>query len=110
MALPVKDSAGFDDQARCMNLTGDSSFRLYFDSPLGKNDAVESPRNHNVISLDLAFYSSAFAQHKSVARDNGSLHLSFHAKGSRKFESSLQADGFIQEAGPFTGFWGPGTF
>ena len=110
MALPVENSAGLDDQARRMNLTGDGTFSLYFDPPLGKNDAVESPRNHNVISLDLAFYSSAFAQHQRVAGDNGSLYLPFHAKRARKLESSLQTDGFIQEAGPFAGFGRAGTF
>src|SRR5882762_817602 len=101
MAAPVKNSAGLNHQARRMNFAGNHTLCLDFDSSLGKDDAIEFACNDHAIPFNLAFHLSAFTQNQAVAGQQISLHLGVNSKYPRRFESSLKANAFVEEACKF---------
>ncbi len=87
-----------------MNFARDHAPRLYLDPTLGKYYAIKFARDDHMISFDLTFHASAFAQDQAVAGQQVSLHLSVNPKYARGFEGSLTANAFIEEAREFAAF------
>ena len=76
--------------------------------PASKNNAVESARDHDVVSFDLPLHPRALAQHQRLAGDDRSLDFPFDSKRPRKLQRALHANGLIEKAGPLAGFGGAG--
>ena len=101
MALPVKDSAGLNYQAGCVNLSGYNSLRLNLYSSLGKDDSVEAPGDHYVIAFDLSLDPGAVSQQECLAGDNRPLDLRLQPKCAAELKGAFQANGFVNKAGPY---------
>ena len=106
MAMPIEDSARLDDQAGCVNLPGHDALGLNLHAAFGKNDPIESSRDDHVIAFDLPFHAGTLTEHQGLRRDDRSLHLRFQAERAAKFQGAFQANGFVEKAGPNTGFSG----
>jgi hypothetical protein len=74
---------------------------LYLHPALGKDNPVEFPGNHHVISLNLPFHASPFAEDQTVAGDYVSFYMRVDAKHPGGFERPLEANTFVKEAGKF---------
>jgi hypothetical protein len=61
MAPPVKNASGIDHHAWRVNFTRDHAFCFDLDASLCENHAIEAPRNHHAIALDLSFNFGSFA-------------------------------------------------
>src|SRR6478672_11860956 len=75
VATSIKNSAGIDDQAWRVNFSGDYTFGLDFDAPLGKNHAVVTAGNDHAIALDLTFDFRVLAENQSLLGDDVALHV-----------------------------------
>src|ERR1700693_2257907 len=88
--LPVEYSARFDHETWGMDFARDDALGLYLHPTLGKDDAIEFPGNHHVISLDLPFHSRPFAEDQAVAGNHVSFNMRVDAKHSGGFERALE--------------------
>src|SRR5579864_5437175 len=80
VALPVEYSARFDHETRGMDFARYNALGLYLHPALGKDNPVEFPGNHHVISLNLPFHASPFAEDQTVAGDYVSFYMRVDAK------------------------------
>ena len=99
MALPVENSARFNHETRRMHFARDDALSLYFYPALCKDDAIEFPGNHHVISLDLPFHSRPFAEDQAVAGNHISLYMCGNAKHAGSLQRSFKPYALVEEAG-----------
>ncbi len=62
MAMTIEYPAGLDDQARCVDFTGDYSLGLNLYSSLGEDNPIKTARNSYVIAFNLPLHPSLFSQ------------------------------------------------
>src|ERR1700730_8856276 len=97
MAATIENSSRLNYQTGGVDLPGHHSLGLHFHSALGKNHAVKFPRDHHVISFDLAFDPRSLSQCQTVGRQQISLHLRVNAKHPRRLEHAFKSHTFIEE-------------
>lgn len=100
MAATVKNSAGVDDHAGRVDLTGDDSLGLNLDAAFGKDDAVKSAGDDNVIAFDLAFYLGAFAEDYRLLGNNIALNVAVNAERAFDLQRPFHGDALIDETCP----------
>src|SRR5260370_26251436 len=101
MAPAVEDSAGIDDHARRVDLSGHHSLGFDFNASLGKNHSIETARDDHTIALDLTFDLCALTQDHGLLRDDVAFHVAVNAKRAGDCERSFERHALVYESCPF---------
>jgi len=100
VAAAVEDSAGIDDHARRVNLSGYHAFGFNFDPTLGEDNAVEAAGYYNAIPLDLAFDLGAFTQDYGLLGDDVAFDIAVDAERAGNRERAFEGYALIDKACP----------
>ena len=100
VAAPIKDRAGFHDEARSMDFARDDGFGLNFDFAGGFYGAIEMAADNDVVAVNLAFDLGVFAEDQRLVRNQGALHRGIDAKGARAFQAAFELDALVEKTSP----------
>ena len=100
VAATIKNSAGVDDHAGRMDFARNHTLGLDFYAAFGKDDAVKSTSDDNVIAFDLAFYFGALAQDHGLFGNNVSFNVAVNAERAFDLQRPFHGDALIDETCP----------
>jgi hypothetical protein len=101
MALPIENSAWFDDQTRRMDFPSDYTLRLDFHPASCEYDAIEFAGNYDMISLDLPLHSGSFTENQAVTGNHIPLYMRVDAEHTSGLERPFKSHALVKEPRKF---------